>query len=140
VKFLCVPCDKPMVLEGKSSDRGSISLTYACPDCGYEMAMLTNPMETQIVGSLGVRIGPEGAEGQGASKCPFTGVVREMDAAGAPAPSIPWTPQAEARMRNLPEFVRPMVLAGIERFARERGHPEVDEGVIEEAKRFLGME
>ena len=36
MKFLCVPCDKPMQLEGKGNDRGSISLTYSCEDCGYE--------------------------------------------------------------------------------------------------------
>jgi hypothetical protein len=40
-------------------DRGSLSVRYACPECGYEMAMLTNPFETQMVQSLGVRIGPE---------------------------------------------------------------------------------
>ena len=38
---------------------GSLSVVYSCPECGYEMAMLTNPFETQLVQSLGVRIGPE---------------------------------------------------------------------------------
>ena len=89
MKFLCVPCDKPMQLEGKSSEAGSISLTYACPDCGYEFAMLTNPMETQVVGSLGVKIGAEASEG--ASKCPFTGMVQEMEAAPKQASGPSWT-------------------------------------------------
>src|SRR5580765_3706715 len=39
-------------------DRGSLSVIYSCPACGYEMAMLTNPFETQMVQSLGVRVGP----------------------------------------------------------------------------------
>jgi len=60
MKFLCVPCDQPMKLaEVAPPDRGSLSVRYACPECGYEMAMLTNPFETQMVQSLGVRIGPE---------------------------------------------------------------------------------
>ena len=40
-------------------ERGSLSVVYSCPECGYEMAMLTNAFETQVVQSLGVRIGPE---------------------------------------------------------------------------------
>ncbi len=59
MKFLCVPCDSPMKLQTVGPpERGSLSVVYACPECGYEMAMLTNPYETQVVQSLGVRIGP----------------------------------------------------------------------------------
>ena len=61
MKFLCVPCDQPMKLATvRPPDRGSLSVLYSCPACGYEMAMLTNPHETQLVTSLGVRIGPGG--------------------------------------------------------------------------------
>ena len=96
MKFLCVPCDKPMQLEDKSSDRGSISLTYGCPDCGYEFAMLTNPMETQIVGSLGITIGAEGSAGE--SKCPFTGMVNEMGGSGPAPERMSWSSEAEHRV------------------------------------------
>ena len=59
MKFLCVPCDSPMKLQTVGPpERGSLSVVYACPECGYEMAMLTNAYETQVVQSLGVRIGP----------------------------------------------------------------------------------
>jgi len=59
MKFLCVPCDTPMALQTVAPPTaGSLSVVYACPACGYEMAMLTNAYETQIVQSLGVRIGP----------------------------------------------------------------------------------
>ena len=59
MKFLCVPCDTPMKLQTVvPPDRGSLSVVYSCPACGYEMAMLTNAYETQVVQSLGVRIGP----------------------------------------------------------------------------------
>jgi len=62
MKFLCVPCDTPMKLQAVvPPDRGSLSVVYACPECGYEIAMLTNAYETQVVQSLGVRIGPDRA-------------------------------------------------------------------------------
>ena len=51
-------------------ERGSLSVVYACPECGYEMAMLTNAYETQVVQSLGVRIGPEAAAGTSSTTRP----------------------------------------------------------------------
>ena len=93
MKFLCVPCDSPMKLQSVGPpERGSLSVVYSCPECGYEMAMLTNAYETQVVQSLGVRIGPE-SDGKAVSTsstgCPFTGMIPGMgesrpDQAGAP--------------------------------------------------------
>ena len=137
MKFVCVPCDKPMTLEQRGSNRGSMSLTYACPDCGYEFAMLTNPMETQVVGSLGVQLGGEVSAAE--SKCPFTGMVQELSEPAAGA-EVPWTAEAEARMAQVPEFVKPMVRTSIERFARDKGYARVDENVLDQAKGSFGME
>ncbi len=153
MKFLCVPCNTPMkLIETRPPDRGSISLVYSCPECAYEFAMLTNPFETQIVGSLGVKVGPQAGTSaattdtaeQGGSKCPFSGMVQQMtgatDAPSAPPDAeVPWTPGAEQRLAGVPEFVRPMARTGIERFARERGYPRVDERVLDEAREFFGM-
>src|SRR6188508_1381844 len=62
MKFLCVPCDTPMKLQSVAPpERGSLAVVYSCPECGYEMAMLTNRHETDMVRSLGVRIGPAAA-------------------------------------------------------------------------------
>ena len=71
MKFLCVLCDQAMKLvEMAPPDRGALSIVYECPECAHRVAMLTNPLETQVVTSLGVQIGP----GQGdISKCPFSG-------------------------------------------------------------------
>jgi hypothetical protein len=175
MKFLCVPCDSPMKLQSVGPpERGSLSVVYACPECGYEMAMLTNAYETQVVQSLGVRIGPDrlragdgsasaqsatarprrsaksevgsasqaGASAEAGSGCPFTGMIPAGEARpGAGAEPIPvrWTPAAEARLANIPEFVRPMARTGIERFARERGALEVDEKILDAAREFFGM-
>jgi hypothetical protein len=143
---------------------GSLSVVYSCPECGYEMAMLTNAYETQVVQSLGVRIGPE-SDGKALSTsgtgCPFTGMIPatgevrpghagDPDArtlrggveagveTGEPIP-VRWTAAAEARLANIPEFVRPMARTGIERFARERGALEVDEKILDAARDFFGM-
>ena len=58
--------------------------------------------------------------------------------AGEPTP-VRWTAAAEARLANIPEFVRPMARTGIERFARERGALEVDEKILDAARDFFGM-
>ena len=126
-------------------ERGSLSIVYACPECGYEMAMLTNAYETQVVQSLGVRIGPAEAATDGATpggKCPFPGMIPGPEGAErtlAEPVAVSWTAAAEARLANIPEFVRPMARTGIERFARERGAAEVNEQILDEAREFFGM-
>ena len=101
MKFLCVPCDSPMKLQSVGPpDRGSLSVVYSCPECGYEMAMLTNAYETQVVQSLGVKIGPSTPLGSSASlgtgpsdgvtgtsntsggRCPFSAMIPGTDALG----------------------------------------------------------
>jgi Proto-chlorophyllide reductase 57 kD subunit len=148
MKFLCVPCNSPMKLQTVGPpEGGSLSVVFSCPECGYEMAMLTNPYETQLVQSLGVRIGPAeasseagvGAPSSGA-RCPLPAMVPATDAAPEGAGrAIRWTSGAEARLASIPEFVRPMARTGIERFARERGATEVDEKLLDEARDFFGM-
>jgi hypothetical protein len=153
MKFLCVPCDSPMKLQSVAPpERGSLSVVYSCPECGYEMAMLTNAYETQLVQSLGVRIGPSTALGAGpettaaasgastGGKCPFSATIpgNEEVRPSEPMP-VRWTAAAEARLANIPEFVRPMARTGIEKFAQERGAREVDEKILDAAREFFGM-
>jgi len=158
MKFLCVPCDSPMKLQTVGPpERGSLSVVYTCPECGYEIAMLTNAYETQIVQSLGVKIGPDRVRAEGASasqadasaeagegRCPFTAMIPPMEGEAQRAPTgepipVRWTAAAEARLANIPAFVRPMARTGIERFARERGAVEVDEKILDAARDFFGM-
>ena len=145
MKFLCVPCDTPMKLQTVAPpEGGSLSIVYSCPECGYEMAMLTNAYETQVVQSLGVRIGSEieaGTSSTTGGRCPFPGMIQTPGETRQTGDSIPvrWTAAAEARLANIPAFVRPMARTGIERFARERGALEVDEKILDAAKDFFGM-
>jgi hypothetical protein len=143
MKFLCVPCDQPMkLIETRPPDRGSLTIVYSCDACGYEMAMLTNAYETQMVQSLGVRIGPAGGDkdkAASASACPFAASLGGKPGVDQPPVGVAWTQGAEERLRNIPEFVRPMARSGIESFARERGYERVDEQVMEEARQHFGM-
>jgi hypothetical protein len=101
--------------------------------------MLTNPLETQVVTSLGVQIGP----GQGdISKCPFSGMVQGMTEGAAPPAdptAVAWTSAALERLQRIPDFVRPMARAGIEQWAKERGLTEIDESTLDHAKDHFGM-
>lgn len=169
MKFLCVECDEPMkLLRTAGPDLGSMSVVFGCPVCGRETAMLTNAMETQMVRSLGVKIGgrTEPAEpmemvrnslahardetlagdasagatstAAGASKCPFTGMVGDAFAR-QDGTAIAWTQSAQARLERIPGVAQPMVKMGVEMHAREHGYTEIDDAVMDEVKGRFGM-
>jgi hypothetical protein len=128
-------------------DRGSLSLVYACPTCGYGVAMLTNAHETQVVRSLGVQIGPEGTAGAAAAgKCPVTGMLRELEGAAATPPTaapaaaeFAWSAEARTRLEAIPEPIRPMAKTWIERFANEQGLERITEQVLDRARGHFGL-
>lgn len=115
MKFLCITCDEALTHQRTSGpDEGVMSVIFACPGCGWEMAMYTNPWETQMVRSLDVKIGgrsvpaepmqmlrsslgqsgenlpyptPQAAStGEEAPKCPFADVVTSAYHDALPAP------------------------------------------------------
>ena len=140
MKFLCVPCDSPMKLQTVGPpERGSLSVVYSCPECGYEMAMLTNRVRNtdRPVTRRADRSRRRVERASSAADAERRRAPRQQmpvrrddpvdasrgpsrDQAGEPIP-VRWTAAAEARLANIPEFVRPMARTGIERFARERG-------------------
>ena len=138
MKFLCVQCDEAMKLECAEppDDGGSIQAVFGCPSCSHQIAMLTNAHETQLVQSLGVRIGPAPGQGQAAGAesqagaCPFSGMVAQINAEQGMA----WTAGALERLERIPEFVRPMAKQGIEHYAEAQGHTLIDDAVMEEAR------
>lgn len=160
MKFLCLDCDQPMkLLRTDGPDEGSLSVTFRCPECGFRVAMLTNPFETQMVKSLGVKIGappeappapfehlraslanprPDAFEGAPATGpgCPFAAMVNET---AEPASAIPWTPEAAARIERIPSFIRPMAKKAVERLAESKGYAAITEAVMDEARGAFGM-
>lgn len=58
MKFLCLDCDEAMDFgERQLPGDGTLAAVFVCPGCDREMALLTNPMETRVVSSMGVKIG-----------------------------------------------------------------------------------
>ncbi len=47
---------------------------------------------------------------------------------------IPWSPEAERRLDNIPDFIRPMARREVERLAKERGATTVTVQVMDDAK------
>jgi hypothetical protein len=140
MKFLCVSCDEGMkLMEVTPPERGSLTVVYRCPKCAHEFAMLTNPFETQVVGSLGVNIGPESGQTDGEAKCPFSSMVQEANARPESSNSdLTWSAEASSRLDKIPEFARPLAKAGIEKFAREHGLGQIDLGVLDQARDLIG--
>jgi len=143
MKFLCLACDEQMKLEESAPpvDGAGLTATFRCPRCGQGVAMLTNTWETEVVGSLGVKLAngresrcPMGAMMSGAGAGAAEGAV---DAPRGASAGLAWTAGALERLERIPEMVRPMARDGIERFARDRGHGVVDEAVLEAARARL---
>lgn len=163
MKFLCVRCDEGMKLEGSRGPlEGSLEATFGCPRCGYQIVLLTNPWETQLVQTLGVKIGGRGTpvspyeqvrssltqpsgtlregaeEGPSAPTCPFAGMLQQT-ASERSEDGIAWTEEARVRIERIPSFIRPMVQKAIERYALEQEYHTITDTVMDEARSRLGM-
>lgn len=147
MKFLCVECDRQMAFEERRlPGDGTLAAAFKCPACGRVVAMLTNPMETQLVASLGVVIGGRTLEAQ-----PLE-TVRGMVATGRDdafhdasgvreAGSGPaWSADAQERLARVPTFVRGMVKRIYADYAKERGIAEITTAVMDKARAELGLE
>jgi predicted RNA-binding Zn-ribbon protein involved in translation (DUF1610 family) len=147
MKFLCVACDQQMAFgERQLPGDGTLAATFKCPKCGRVVAMLTNPMETQLVSSLGVEIGGRTVPAQ-----PLE-TVRKMVTTGRDGAfddgsteqgarsSTAWSVEAQERLARVPNFVRGMVKKIYADYARERGIAEITPAVMDTARAELGLE
>ncbi len=142
MKFLCVKCDEAMKLTRTMRDEtiGALSAVFRCAKCESEVAMLTNPAETQLVSSLGVKIQPKDAAGEPTeSKCPFANMLAATETSSESTSGVLWTEPAAERLKRLPEFVRSLARKSIETFAKEHGYSRIDDKVMDEAKNLMGM-
>lgn len=194
MKFVCLNCETYMTFQKvEQPAEGSLGVFFGCPACGAKFSMVTNPGETQMVSSLGVKLGgrpapaepfemtrgtlkeeakagmgqmavylnekiqagepahhaahptaaasasPKEGEKSGGS-CPFAAVVAQMGmgSGSKPAEAAPsgltWTPDATERLERLPSFVKPMVQASVEAYARRHGYASITLQVMDDAK------
>lgn len=191
MKFVCLNCETYMNFEKvEKPGEGSLGVFFGCPSCGAKFSMVTNPGETQMVSSLGVKLGgrtvapepfemtrgtlkdealagsgqmaaylnekiqggqpvaaapgaaPKSGEKTGSSGCPFSAMVAEMGltssgkpANGAPATSeFTWTADAKEKLDRLPVFVKPMVQSSVEAYARKQGYTTITLQVMDDSK------
>jgi DNA-directed RNA polymerase subunit RPC12/RpoP len=169
MKFLCLDCDEAMKLVAtEGPEQGSLTATFRCPQCGFRVAMLTNPFETQLVASLGVKVGarpttatpfehlrgamagqrPDAFEPASAGAAPGAGTAAGggcpfaamvNDGAALTPAGVVWEPDAAARVERIPAFIRPLARRAIERFAESKGYPRITDAVMDEARGAMGM-
>ena len=150
MKFLCLDCDTQMTFDQRQQPGdGTFAASFACPSCGRRVAMLANPMETQLVSTLGVEIGGRtldeepmeltrkmvsGRDDAFADETPLT--TRDSSPGARPR----WTPEAEERLARVPGFVRGMVKKIYSDYARERSLDEITPATMDRARNDLGLE
>jgi hypothetical protein len=189
MKFVCLNCETYMNFEKvEKPGEGSLGVFFACPSCNAKFSMVTNPGETQMVSSLGVKLGgrtetaapfemtrgtlkdealagagqmgaylnekiqggqpvtsapsPAKAGEKSSSGCPFSAMVAEMGLtnSGKPANGGPaeftWTPDAKEKLERLPAFVKPMVQGSVEAYARKHGFKSITLQVMDDSKNY----
>ena len=146
MKFLCIDCDAQMTFEERQQPGdGTFAASFACPTCGRRVAMLANPMESQLVGALGVRIGGRvlDEEPMEIVRTTMRGrddafVGEESGGRGAARPA--WSVDARSRLERVPGFVRGMVKRIYTDWAIEHGITEMTPEVMDRARVELGLE
>jgi len=159
MKFVCRKCESFMLFEKlESPAEASLGITFECPECGARFSMVTNPGETSMVQALGVKLGgrtePAGpmeltretlkepavaeaspaaaAAGKSSSgSCPFSSMISGM---AQPARSLEWSREALERMESVPSFVKPMLQASVESYAKANGITLITPAVMEASK------
>jgi hypothetical protein len=187
MKFVCLNCETYMNFEKvEKPGEGSLGVFFGCPSCGAKFSMVTNPGETQMVSSLGVKLGgrtaaaepfemtrgtlkDEALAGSGqmaaylnekiqggqpataapapaksgeksSGGCPFSAMVAEMGltsggkAANGGASEFTWTADAKEKLDRLPSFVKPMVQSSVEAYARKQGYKSITLQVMDDSK------
>lgn len=140
MKFLCIDCDQQMEFEDRQvPGDGTFGAAFRCPACGRKIAMLANPMETQLVQSLGVKVGGRTLDQQPMEL--LRGMMQGRPDAFQDDPSATtWSADAHARLARVPGFVRGMVKKIYAEYAAQHGIAEITPAVMDRARRDLGLE
>lgn len=182
MKFVCLNCETYMGLEKvEKPEEGSLGVFFACPSCNAKFSMVTNAGETNMMNSLGLKLGsraepaasmeglralagnsptasvvdnptpnapPVSATAASPAKapektsgCPFSAMVAEMGLtnSGKPANGVSeftWTADAKEKLDRLPAFVKPMVQGSVEAYARKNGFKTITLQVMDDSKNY----
>jgi len=146
MRFLCVECDRQMTFEERQlPGDGTLAAAFRCPKCGRVVAMLTNPMETQLVSSLGVKIGGTTVPAEPLEMIRSNVATGRDDAftdgqLDGRTVGLSWSTDAQERLARVPGFVRGMVKKIYADYAKQRGIGEITPAVMDAARTELGLE
>ena len=140
MKFLCLACDRQMAFEERQEPGdGTFAATFACPACSAQVALLANPMETQLVQSLGVQIGGRTLDAE-PMELTRDALVGRADGFSDGAGGVVWSAEAAERLARVPRFVRGMVRKIYTEYAAEHAIREITPAVMDQARTELGLE
>jgi len=108
------------------------SCAYEPP--GAEAEQVVEPPRSITYGAPALDGGEAGRIEPGRSTVSEEGKRAEDDEA------LPWSDEALERVQRIPSFVRGVVTARVERFARERGYERVDAEVMAEVRRNMPVD
>jgi len=114
-----------MGLTGSDMKAGAASSFTWSPDAKEKLEKLPAFVQPMVKASVEAY-----ARKQGYS----TITLQIMDDSKNDSNGIAWTPDAEKRLDNIPDFIRPMARREVERIAKERGLATVTAQVMDEAK------
>ena len=107
---------------GVKTDEAGLSWS---PDAQERLGKLPSFVQPMVKGSVETY----------ARKHGYTKVTLQvMDDSKNASDGMPWTKEAEDRLKNIPDFIQPMARKEIERLAKERGATTVSAELMDEAK------
>ena len=107
-----------------SADTQSSELQWS-PDAQERLGKLPSFVQPMVKGSV---------ESYARKNGYTTVTLQVMDDSKNSSNGMTWSPEAEERLRNIPDFIQPMARKEIERLAKERGATTVSAELMDEAK------
>lgn len=126
--------DSPVLRELRAGALGG-----KCGRCEYRE--VCGGCRARAFAETGELLGPDAScayEPSGAS--PVVKPRRAVTYGAAAGAALEWAPEARARLERIPSFVRGVVTARVEAFARERGHERVTAELMAEVRRALPVD
>jgi hypothetical protein len=109
---------------GSQTGAGATEFTWT-PDAKEKLEKLPSFVKPMVQGSIEAYARKHGYK---------TITLQVMDDSKTDSNGVAWSPEAEKRLENIPDFIRPMARREIERLAKERGASTITAQVMDEAK------
>jgi hypothetical protein len=112
---------------GKPSDAGAVTTEFAwSADAKEKLDRLPSFVKPMVQSSVEAFARKQGYQ---------TITLQVMDDSKSESSNgMTWTPEAEKRLENIPDFIRPMARKEVERVAKERGMATITAQVMDDAK------